>query len=202
MAVVVNQIDHRIDIFNKTQALSRLLSARYKQVPAPPKCKSVLRIYPQIVSQKKFSWALALGTPFILVGISIILTLLVSLGGVYRFIPEGFLFIFPNISLYFYYFAIAWIPLYCAVFKRRKENDIKKVRDSVEYYNHCIALDKKYDELQEKANAEYIEKQREYETEVLPKYHKDLEEWTLEHSLKIEKAKQDIEIAKAILVNL
>lgn len=195
MAVVEKQLDLRVDVFNKTQALSRLLSTRYHQVPNPPKCKYVLRIYPKIIPQKKFSWVLALVPISIFAGVATMLGFFVSFVGMYTVISEEFL-LFLSLSVIF---AIAWIPLYSYIFKRRKENEIKKIRDSIEYKNYCMALDKEYDELQEKANAEYREKQKEYETEILPKYYEALEKWTLSHNQKIEKAKNDLEAAKAIL---
>jgi len=133
-----------------------------KPAPEPPTRNVVQRIYPKIVPQTKFNWKIA-------------------------FLPA-----IPLLFLTVVVGAIAWIAIYYfAIFKPKKDEEIRQIQNSAQYKEQCAAADREFDKMQEKADATYQIQKQEYETEILPKYHEE-----------IEKAKYDLKIAKDALDNL
>ena len=204
-------IDPRMDVFKKTEILSRLEAAKFKLPPVPPRRRFILRTYPKIIPNKKFRWSVAL--------IPSSVCFLVSIVSLFVILTQGFfsksmilysrndsdsesiwLFLIA-FSIFCVIFAVIWIPIYYSLCKRIIEKEIKQIKNSAGYKKQCVVLDKQYDELQKKADMEYLEKQKKYETEILPQYQRDLEEWTRTQTLKIEKAKKDLELARFNLAN-
>lgn len=139
-------------------------NARILEEPAPePPTRNVIkRVYPKIVTKTKFNWLLAI-LPAIPLGI-----VSVAVG------------------------AIAWICIYYfAIYKRKKDKEIFQIQNSAEYKSQCAAADRKFDKMQEKADADYQIQKHEYETEILPKYQEELQ-----------KARYDLKTAKAALDDL
>lgn len=146
---------------DKTQRkYSKLYIMKYKSAPTPPVCQMISKPYPEIKSQVKFNWIIALLLSFPLT----------FLGG----IP-------------FYYFVI---------YKKQKKEDMERIQNSEEYKMQCAAIDEEVKRLQETANEKYQNEMDIYKNEILPKYQKDLAEWTSKHNQEIEQIEQDIKNAQ------
>lgn len=75
--------------------------------------------------------------------------------------------------------------IYYYVIRKLKADDIERIRNSDEYKTKCAELDKGYDKQQEEEDRKYKAAQNIYENETLPKYNKELTEWTAKQNEKI-----------------
>lgn len=82
--------------------------------------------------------------------------------------------------------------IYYFVHKKQKE----QILNSAEYKAQCAEIDAECDRQQAIANQKYEEETRLYETETLPNYQKELDEWTANHEKKIEQVQQDLRNAR------
>lgn len=73
--------------------------------------------------------------------------------------------------------------IYYFVHKKQKE----QILNSAEYKAQCAEIDAECDRQQAIANQKYEEETRLYETETLPNYQKELDEWTANHEKKSNK---------------
>lgn len=87
----------------------------------------------------------------------------------------------------FYYFVI---------YQKQKKEDIEKIKNSEEYKRQCAEIDEEVKRLQETANEKYKKEMDIYKNEILPKYQKDLAEWTTKHNQEIQQMEQDIKNAQ------
>ena len=79
-----------------------------------------------------------------------------------------------------------WIIIYYfTIYKKRKEADIEQIRNSPEYLQQCTLIEEEAKRNQKKFDEEYQIALEEYNTVILPKYQKALEEWTSKHNKKI-----------------
>jgi hypothetical protein len=130
--------------------------------PEPPTRNVIKRVYPKIVPQTKINWLLAL---------------LPAIPLLFATVVVG---------------AIVWVCIYYfAIYKRKKDEEIRQIQNSPQYKAQCAAADREFDKMQEEADADYQIQKHEYDTEILPKYHEE-----------VEKAKYDLKIAKAALDDL
>ena len=177
-----------------TKKLSDVKLETFHKNDEPPTHNIIQRTYPPIVSQIKFNWLIAL-LPLIA---AIIMLMFI---GLLIFTPFYLLIFILDVLLF--PFGIIWIPVYyISIHKKKKNNDVERMRNSVEYKNHCAFLDSEYDKKQEEADALYQSKKQEYETVILPKYKKDLDEWKTAYNTIIAKIKSNLEIMKCILEHL
>ena len=132
-------IDPRMDVFNKTEILSRLTLTSFRQPPAPPIHKNILKTYPSIVPQKKFNWTLWLIPFFIfvivfLVSLSVIMinvstqrfnVFAKSLAAYKSNVLTSSLTIPIVLTVFCFISAVVWIP-FCFVISKRKKKRILK----------------------------------------------------------------------------
>lgn len=86
-----------------------------------------------------------------------------------------------------------WILIYYFKFyKKEQKEDIKRIRNSAEYKAQCAKLDEEFDRQQEIANQKYKTEKNIYETETLPKYRREFQAWTDQHSQKIQQTESKL----------
>lgn len=90
---------------------------------------------------------------------------------------------------------LPWIVIYYFIYKKEKEADIERIRNSSEYRNKCAIIDKEIKQKQEIADKEFKQKLEEYNNTVLAEYKKDLAEWTKQHNQKISDKENILESA-------
>lgn len=133
-----------------------------KPAPEPPTRNVVKRVYPKIVPQTKFNWLVAL---------------LPAIPLLFATVVVG---------------AIVWICIYYfAIYKRKKDEEIRQIQNSAQYKEQCAVADREFDKMQEEADADYQIQKQEYVTKILPKYQEE-----------IKKARYDLKTAKAALDDL
>lgn len=96
-----------------------------------------------------------------------------------------------------------WVFIYYfAIYKKEKEADIERIRNSDEYKAQCSELDKGFDQQQEAANQRYAAAKHVYDTETLPGYQKELDAWTTQHNEKVKKLESKLRSAQDELKQL
>lgn len=173
-------LDLELYISENEQRLSSLQSDQYSPMPAPPVRNVIERVYPEIKAKIKFNWLIAV-LPLVLSSAS---ELILHFG--------GFLF-FP---------ALIWIPMYYFIFhKKKKKQEIERIRNSAEYQSQCAAKDQEYDRMQAEADALYQNQQNEYDSMILPSYQRELAEWTALQNQRVAKTETDLNAARTALEN-
>lgn len=72
-----------------------------------------------------------------------------------------------------------WIIIYYFTgYKKKKEAEIERIRNTPEYRQQCAAMDEAVRQKQDAANEQYRMKMKEYQEVILPKYEKAFAEWT------------------------
>ncbi len=194
---VKKALELEISISNTSQKLSRLLYEKFASAPSPPTRTIIERKYPEIRPTIKFNWLHAL-LPFVVaIAVAVIGAALMA-GGM---LSGGF--VLSGISAVLIPLSLIWIPIYYFALHRKKQKEnIEQIRNSVEYRNHCAAVDKEFDRMQGEADAIYLKQAEEYNTVILPKYEKDLGEWTAQHTEKVNETERDLRNTEEALNDL
>ena len=96
-----------------------------------------------------------------------------------------------------------WIAIYYfAIYKKEREADIQRIRNSEEYQNKCRQLDAEYDVKQLEANNQYELQKRVFDTETMPNYQRNLNTWNIKHKQELDDIKNDISISKNQLTTI
>lgn len=96
-----------------------------------------------------------------------------------------------------------WIAIYYfAIYRKEKEADIERIRNSEEYRNECAQLDAEYDTRQIEANKQYELQKKQFDTVTMPNYQKNLDAWNKKHEQEIDVIKNDISISKSKLASI
>lgn len=84
-----------------------------------------------------------------------------------------------------------FIIYYFSIYKPQRDADIERIRNSEEYKAEIKFLDYKFDVQQEEFDQQYANEKEEYETETLPNYTRELNEWNEQRRADIETLKND-----------
>lgn len=91
---------------------------------------------------------------------------------------------------------------YFVIWKKEKQADIERIRNSEEYKAKCAALDMECDKQQAIFDKEYEEKKQNYDTETLPQYEKALSEWKKQHQVRVDQTREELHLAQKELHEL
>ncbi len=107
--------------------------------------------------------------------------------------------VYPEIKPEVKFWSIELLPTICfwpwpiiyyfTGYKRKKELEIFRIRDTPEYRQQCAAIDDEVKKKQAAADELYQKQLKEYQDVILPKYEKALAEWTQMHNKEIERVK-------------
>lgn len=96
-----------------------------------------------------------------------------------------------------------WIAIYYfGIYKKQQAADIERIRNSEEYRNECARLDAEYDARQIEANNQYELQKKQYDTETMPNYQRNLNAWNIKHEQEIDDIKNDISASKNKLASI
>lgn len=94
-------------------------------------------------------------------------------------------------------FGIWWIFIYYfAFYKRKKAEEINRTLQSAEYKNQVIEANRQYEITQQEYEKVYNEELEHFKAVILPKYNKELEEWSTAQTAKIKQAEIDLNESK------
>ena len=89
--------------------------------------------------------------------------------------------------------------IYIVIWRSQVKKDKATIAESPEYKASCKAIDQKYQEALNKAEADYKERVNEFETKTIVEYNKTLEAWKAKHDASLEEALRNKEDAQAAL---
>lgn len=90
-----------------------------------------------------------------------------------------------------------WIIIYYFTgYKKKKEAEAERIRNTPEYRQQCAALDEAARQKQHTLEEQYRKNLKVYQEETLPKYEKALAEWTEKHNKEIAELEASLDKAK------
>lgn len=93
-----------------------------------------------------------------------------------------------------------WIIIYYLNgYQKKKEAEAERIRNSPEYQQQCAEIDEGVRLKQHAVDMQHQKQLLEYQNEILPKYQKELAEWTQNHNAEIEKTRSALQQAKSNL---
>lgn len=96
-----------------------------------------------------------------------------------------------------------WIAIYYfGIYKKQQEVDIERIRYSEEYRNECAHLDAEYEARQIEANKQYELQKNQFDTEIMPKYQKDLDAWNAQHEQELQALQDDLSNSRTRLTSI
>lgn len=100
-------------------------------------------------------------------------------------------------------FFLPWIAIYYfGIYKKQQEVDIERIRYSEEYRNECARLDAEYEARQIEANKQYELQKKQFDTEIMPKYQRDLDAWNAQHEQELQALQDDLSNSKNRLASI
>lgn len=88
------------------------------------------------------------------------------------------------------------IIYYFTTYKKNREADIEKIRNSDEFRRQCASIDEEARQRQAVIDEQYNADLKEYNEKIIPEYQRELENWTKEHKLKTDTAQASLKNAQ------
>lgn len=90
-------------------------------------------------------------------------------------------------------FFLPWIFIYYfCIYRKNKQEEIERIKNSDEYKAQCAAADAEFDKQQEILDKKYQTLKSKYDNEILPKYKEELNVWTARHNQEISTVKAEL----------
>ena len=98
---------------------------------------------------------------------------------------------------------ILWpIFYYFLFYKKRKEADIERIKNSPEYKASCAKAEEEARIKQAEADARFAAEKKKYEEEILPQYEKDLAAWQKKHDEDLAACRDELSQTRSTLAKL
>lgn len=73
---------------------------------------------------------------------------------------------------------LPWIIIYYYIYKEKRKVEVERIQNSDQHKQEIEDMDRNFDKKQAEADALYREQTKEYDEEILPRYQKELAQWT------------------------